>query len=200
MALEIERRFLVHGDAWRQHVRWQQRLEQGYLLTGGAATAAIGTSLAGTTNTGAADLTLRVRRSAEQAWLTLKARAPQALAPERPAALSRLEFEYPIPLADADALLALAPQRLAKWRYGLDLPGGDWVLDVFEGANAPLVVAEVELEQADQPLTIPPWCWREISQRRDLSNAALALHPLQQWPEADRAALLSPEGTEREPS
>ena len=72
-------------------MRWQQRLEQGYLLTGGAATAAIGTSLAGTTNTGAADLTLRVRRSAEQAWLTLKARAPQTLAPERPAALSRLD-------------------------------------------------------------------------------------------------------------
>jgi len=185
MALEIERRFLVRGDGWRSQVRWQRRLQQGYLVSGPAS-----------------DLTLRVRSSDTQAWLTLKAQPPGSAALPQgtppPAALSRLEFEYPIPLADAEALLQLAPQRLQKWRYGLDLPGGDWVLDVFEGANAPLVIAEVELARPDQPVTIPPWCWREISLRPELSNAALAARPLQQWSETEREALLGPgeEGTE----
>ena len=166
MALEIERRFLVRGSAWRQHIRWQARLRQGYLLA---------------TDEG---LTVRVRLGAGgQAWLTLKAAA---------GAIARHEFEYPIPEADAEAMLALAPVQIAKVRYGLDLPGGDWVLDVFEGANAPLVVAEVELESADQPLELPPWCVRELSGRHDLSNAALALRPLAQWTEAERRDLLEP--------
>jgi adenylate cyclase len=106
----------------------------------------------------------------------------------------RQEFEYPIPPGDAGALLALAPQQLSKWRYGLDLPGGDWVLDVFEGQNAPLVVAEVELQDAaaDQgQLPLPSWCGLEITGRPELSNAALAQQPLASWPQARRQELLA---------
>jgi CYTH domain-containing protein len=121
---------------------------------------------------------------AAQAWLTLKAPSPR-LGDER----VRLEFEYPIPPADAEALLALAPQQVLKRRHGLDLPGGDWVLDVFEAANAPLVVAEVELADPDQPVSVPAWCVRELTGRHELSNAALALRPLQTWPAEERAAL-----------
>ena len=184
MALEIERRFLVRGDGWRSQVRWQRRLQQGYLVSGPVR-----------------GLTLRVRSSDSEAWLTLKAQPPGAPPPGQPqGALTRLEYEYPIPLADGEALLQLAPQRLQKRRYGLDLPGGDWVLDVFEGANAPLVIAEVELERPDQPVTIPPWCWREISLHPELSNAALAARPLQQWSEEERQALLPPaDGTDTPP-
>lgn len=105
-------------------------------------------------------------------------------------ALSRLEFEYAVPTADAEALLALTAQRLVKCRHGLDLPGGDWVLDVFEGENAPLVVAEVELEHPDQPVDLPAWCIRDVTGRRDLSNAALAARPLARWSEAERCELL----------
>jgi adenylate cyclase len=166
MALEIERRFLVAGEDWRPLVCWQARLRQGYLRSG------------------ADGLTVRVRASEEQAWLTLK-----ALPPGASDGLTRLEFEYPIPLADAEALLALTDHQVSKCRYGLQLPGGDWVLDVFAGANAPLVVAEVELAAADQPLTLPTWCGREISGRHELSNAALALRPLAAWSEAERQAL-----------
>jgi CYTH domain-containing protein len=174
MALEIERRFLVAGQAWRPLVRWQARLHQGYLSTGGDG------------------LTLRVRLRPEappgeggQAWLTLKAIPPGARD-----GLTRLEFEYPIPLADGEALLALTDRRVGKCRYGLALPGGAWVLDVFEGANAPLVVAEVELTSPDQPLAVPDWCVRELSGCHDLSNAALAERPLAAWSEAERQALL----------
>lgn len=131
-----------------------------------------------------------------QAWLTLKAPPPGQADPSvsrqsgAAAALSRLEFEYAIPLADAEALLGLTAQRLVKIRHGLDLPGGDWVLDVFEGANAPLVVAEVELEHPDQPVTVPRWCVRELTGRHELSNAALAARPLAQWSEPERRELL----------
>ena len=177
MALEIERRFLVAGQSWRPLVRWQARLRQGYLAAG------------------ADGLTLRVRLSRAEgtepqaaepaAWLTLK-----AVPPGGADALTRLEFEYPIPLADGEALLALTDRQVDKCRYGLDLPGGTWVLDVFEGANAPLVVAEVELSAPDQPLSVPPWCVRELSGRHELSNAALAMRPLAAWSEAERRELL----------
>ena len=155
MALEIERRFLVRGSGWRQHIRWQSPLRQGYLFAS------------------AEGLTVRVRLGADQqAWLTLKAAA---------GTIARHEFEYPIPRPDAEALLAYAPVQLAKVRYGLDLPGGDWVLDVFEGANAPLVLAEVELERLEDPLSPPPWCSLEVTGQSALSNAALAQRPLAQW-------------------
>lgn len=147
----------------------------------------------------------------EQAWLTLKAASPgqadpagsgqggsavsaalaAAVASGSGRALSRLEFEYAIPLTDAQALLALTERQLLKIRHGLDLPGGDWVLDVFEGANAPLVVAEVELEHPDQPVDLPAWCVRELTGRRELSNAALAARPLARWADAERQDLLA---------
>lgn len=168
MALEIERRFLVSGDGWRRHVRWQASLRQGYLLAG------------------ADGLTLRVRSSGDQAWLTLK-----AIPAGGGNSLTRLEFEYPIPVDDARELLELAATRLQKQRYGLDLAGGEWVVDVFEGENAPLVVAEVELASAEAPLQLPPWCLRELSGRHELSNAALARRPLQQWPLEQRQRLLA---------
>lgn len=183
MALEIERRFLVCDEGWRPHVRWQAELCQGYLVDAGPG------------------LTLRVRLSEPaglepEAWLTIKAPPPEPagapVAALEPLALTRLEYEYPIPLEDARGLLALAGPRVAKRRHGLDLPGGDWVLDVFAEANAPLVVAEVELASAGDPLVIPPWCGREITSRHDLSNAALARRPLASWSREEQRQLFTP--------
>jgi adenylate cyclase len=198
VGVEIERRFLVTGDGWRAHVRWQSELQQGYL-----------TSSPG-------GFTLRVRLSREaggpgttpaaaaQAWLTLKAPVSASAPATSPASASeprageglvRQEFEYPIPPADAVALLALTQRQLRKRRHGLDLAGGDWVLDVFEGANAPLVVAEVELESPDQPVAVPPWCGLELTGRHELSNAALAHEPLASWAEPRRRWLLQALGS-----
>jgi CYTH domain-containing protein len=175
MPLEIERRFLVVGDGWREHCLWQVEMRQGYLVRQ------------------ADGLTLRVRTSqgksdqAPQAWLTLKAIPPGAASAS---ALVRLEYEYQIPHGDALEILELAPEQLRKKRYGLNLPGGDWVLDVFAESNAPLVVAEVELGDPDQILKIPAWCGEELTGRHQLSNAALARHPLQQWSETELGELL----------
>ncbi len=212
LALEIERRFLVNGLDWQRHSLWQARLRQGYLShPGEGLTVRVRSSepLQGQ-NSSQAWLTLKAPppgqrppagpfegRAAVSAPTALAGTA-HALAVDSGAgspgvgqALSRLEFEYAIPPADAEALLALTDQQLVKIRHGLDLAGGDWVLDVFEGANAPLVVAEVELEHPDQSVELPPWCVRELTDRRDLSNAALAARPLAQWSEPERRALLA---------
>lgn len=170
MALEIERRFLVQlgpAEPWRAHVTWQAQLQQGYL------------------SASADGFTTRVRHDgADGAWLTLKCAATGSHG------LVRHEFEYPIPPADAEALLQLSPQTLSKSRYGLDLPGGDWVLDVFDAANAPLVIAEVELASADHTLTVPSWCISEITGQGRFSNAALAACPLSRWDARQRRQLL----------
>ena len=154
MALEIERRFFVVSEAWQVLSIKKEQLDQGYLSEGKDA------------------VVVRVRRSQDQAWLTLKAPTTD---PE-----IRHEFEYTIPVADAEALLALTPRRVEKTRHHLNCPGGDWVVDVFAGANAPLVIAEVERSDPQAPLTIPPWCGEEITGRGELSNAALAVKPWNQ--------------------
>ena len=167
MALEIERRFLVRGDAWRAHIAWQAQLQQGYL------------------SASAEGVTVRVRRNGSQSWLTIKARATAAQGSGASSTLGldwvRQEFEYEIPVADAEQMLSLAPVQLSKRRYGLDLPGGDWVLDVFEDSNTPLVIAEVELSSPDQPVVLPTWCVQEITGQGRFSNAALAASPLASW-------------------
>jgi CYTH domain-containing protein len=166
MALEIERRFLVASEGWRPHVCWSRNLQQGYLA-------------------GSADgLTLRVRSDGlGAAWLTLKYPA---------SGIARHEFEYAIPQQDADSLLERSAARVLKQRYGLDLPGGDWVLDVFAGENAPLVIAEVELESEQAAVAIPPWCSCEITGIGAFSNAALAQRPFQLWqPEEQQPWILN---------
>jgi CYTH domain-containing protein len=160
MALEIERRFLVAGEQWREHVQWSRHLMQGYLAGG------------------ADGLTLRVRSDGlGAAWLTLKLPAE---------GIARHEFEYNIPALDAEALLELSEARVRKERFGLDLPGGDWVLDVFGAENAPLVIAEVELSSEQAAVAIPAWCRCEITGIGAFSNAALAQRPFQHWDPAER--------------
>ena len=164
MAVEIERRFLLTGEGWRSLAGAPQPLRQGYLAAS------------------ADGVTVRVRlRGVEAAWLTLKAAADAI-------GLVRHEFEYAIPVSDAESLWTLAPHRLEKTRFALSLVGGDWVVDQFAGRNGPLLLAEVELPSAQTALEIPAWCGREITGDARWSNAALARRPLQDWPLAEREA------------
>ena len=165
MGLEIERRFLVRGDAWRSLAGPPQRLRQGYLASS------------------AEGITVRIRLQSDgQAWLTLKAAADSS-------GISRHEFEYSIPASDAEALWTLAPHRLEKTRYARELEGGDWVVDCFSDRNAPLVLAEVELDRADQTLTLPDWCVAELTGESRWANAVLASQPVSSWPEQERRRL-----------
>ena len=152
MADEIERKFLVTGDGWRQAVVAKRHLRQFYLATGDRAS-------------------IRVRiADRTHAWLTVKS---------ADAGVRRSEFEYEIPVTDADAMQALAVGRvIAKVRY--IVPTGDlrWEIDVFEGDNAGLVIAEIELRTMDQTFERPDWLGAVVTDDRRYYNAALALRSL----------------------
>lgn len=152
MGVEIERKFLVTGDAWRSgsatHIR------QGYLSREPAHT-------------------VRVRIAGTHAFLTIK--GPNA-------GPRRAEYEYPIPRVDADELLALCePPVIDKVRYVVPHAGMRWEVDEFFGVNAGLVVAEIELPAVDQPFVRPPWLGAEVTDDARYYNANLATHPYSTW-------------------
>lgn len=147
MGFEIERRFLVQGDAWRRDVTGIMRLRQGYLAREDG-------------------VSVRVRIAGATARLTIKGSG----------GLVRPEFEYDIPASDADAMLGLLcnGRSLAKTRHDVPLDGLVWEVDVFEGPLAGLVIAEVELPAATHALRIPGWAGREVTDDARYANAVLA--------------------------
>jgi CYTH domain-containing protein len=163
MSTEIERKFLVIGEGWRASAGRAAsgvRYRQGYLPTGSS-------------------VTVRVRVGGERGYLTIKGLH---------AGLSRAEFEYEIPLADAEQMLAaLCVQPLIeKTRYRVPHAGLIWEVDEFDGANAPLVLAEVELESEAQPVNAPDWVGPEVSSDVRYTNFYLSQHPYSTWrPEPD---------------
>ncbi|MEG0880849.1 MAG: CYTH domain-containing protein [Janthinobacterium sp.] len=154
MGIEIERKFLLAGDAWRG-LGQSVLLRQGYLSS-------------------ARERVVRVRIEGEQAMLTIKGANVGA---------TRGEWEYPIPLADAAELLdGLCEQPLIeKVRHRIEHAGMVWEVDEFLGANAGLVVAEIELASEDQPFDKPDWIGAEVSGDARYYNANLIRHPFSQW-------------------
>ncbi len=148
MGEEIERKYLVRSDAWRAAARPGKALVQGYLSSNAKAT-------------------VRVRLiEGRRAVITIKGPVD---------GISRAEFEYDIPLEDAEALLAIAePHVVRKTRFEVPVDGLVWEVDVFGGAHAGLVLAEIELERADQPVDPPAWVGREVSDDDRYANASLA--------------------------
>jgi adenylate cyclase len=121
---------------------------------------------------------VRVRIAGDEAWLTIKG-------PAR--GLRRSEFEYAIAAADARQMLdtLAVGEPVEKTRYCLDYQGYLWELDVFEGRNAGLVVAEVELDDPAESPPLPPWLGREVTGDPRYLNARLAFEPFCQWGAAD---------------
>lgn len=149
MAAEIERKFLVAGESWRTHADSGARIRQGYIARGGAAS-------------------VRVRIIGADAFVTIKSANP---------GLVRAEFEYPIPIADAERLLAeaCAPPLIEKTRHAVMVGPRAWSVDVFEGALAGLTIAEVELGAADEVVEIPLWAGREVTHDPRYRNEALGV-------------------------
>lgn len=145
---EIERKFIVQDGSWRAAARDATRIRQAYLRTDDEAT-------------------VRVRvREGRPATLTVKSQA---------AGLTRLEFEYEIPVADAEAMLALKQGTVVeKVRHLVPFGGLTWEVDVFEGAHAGLVIAEVELSSATQAVALPSWVGLEVTGDPAYYNNALA--------------------------
>ena len=152
MGLEIERKFLVK-DTWRPEGEGVP-MKQGYVAGGGP-------------------LIVRVRTAGGRAFLTLKGRTE---------GVTRAEFEYDVPVEDAEKILALAGGPLIeKTRYRVPFGAHTWEIDVFAGANEGLVVAEIELAREDEIFEHPPWLGAEVSDDPRYYNSNLAEHPFRTW-------------------
>lgn len=154
MGIEIERKYLVKNNAWKQQGQGQL-YQQGYLSSH-------------------PDRVVRVRTVADRGYLTIKGRTVGA---------SRAEYEYSIPYADAQSMLDQLCQGpiIKKMRYRIDYAGLVWEVDEFMGENQGLVVAEVELNDEQQAITLPEWVGDEVTFDKRYYNANLLAHPFSQW-------------------
>jgi len=155
MPVEIERRFLVTGDSWRGEVKRVRRIRQGFLSLD-------------------PDRLVRVRQIDNgEAFLTIKGRAQ---------GFTRPEIEFPIPVIEASALLAMClPAIIDKTRHEIDREGFTWEIDEFHCDNAGLIVAEIELPSEDARFELPSWLGCEVSTDPRFTNAHLATHPYTTW-------------------
>ena len=153
MGQEIERKYLVQGDAWRS-LAVGQLYRQGYLPT--------------------EECTVRVRVIGKTGFLTIK--GPSV-------GISRAEFEYEIPTQDAlDMMDSLCVGPLIeKMRYRIELNGLTWEVDEFMGDNEGLIMAEVELEDENQMIDLPEWIGEEVSGDPRYFNSSLAKFPFTHW-------------------
>ena len=152
MAIEIERKFLVVGDGWKDITPIHYC--QGYLNT-------------------EKHRSVRVRIAGDTAQLTIKGLSVGA---------SRAEFEYAIPVDDAKQLLGLcAPSLIEKKRRRIVFDGLAWEVDEFLGDNTGLVIAEVELESEDQKISLPDWVGEEVTHDQRYFNSNLSREPFNRW-------------------
>jgi CYTH domain-containing protein len=154
MAKEIERKFLVKGDAWRSLAKGTI-YRQGYLNS-------------------AKERTVRIRTIDDKAYLTIKGLTVGA---------TRNEYEYEIPLVDGNAMLEAMAEKpiIEKKRYKVQFDGITWEIDEFFGENSGLIVAEVELKSEDQFFKKPQWAGEEVTGDPRYFNANLIKHPYTQW-------------------
>ena len=157
MGIEIERKFLVKNDSWRVQAYRSERISQGYLMN-------------------EKRMSIRIRSTDGQSWLTIKGSSSGN-------GLTRAEYEYPIPQEDAEHLLKkmCTPPLIEKTRYWVRHGLHIWEIDVFEGDNEGLVVAEVELGCSDESVDLPRWVGEEVSSDPRYLNASLVHRPYCHW-------------------
>ncbi|MCX7635243.1 MAG: CYTH domain-containing protein [Syntrophales bacterium] len=153
MAIEIERKFLVRGDAWRSGAAGVL-YRQGFLKVSDR-------------------IIVRIRIEDDAAFLTVKTLVDQ---------VTRQEFSYSIPLDDAREILKLCPHPpMEKYRYRRHEGGLTWEIDEFLGENEGLIIAEVELDTPDQQIVKPDWIGAEVTDDPRYLNVNLAERPYRQW-------------------
>ena len=154
MAQEIERKFLLENEEWRDLVIDSFSLRQGYLST-------------------TPESTVRVRIRDSKAMLTIKSKN---------IGIRRNEYEYQIPLKDAEEMLLLCPDPLIeKVRYIVTIGIHTWEIDKFSGDNNGLAIAEIELDSEDEPFDKPAWLGVEVSDDTRYFNSNLVLTPYSKW-------------------
>ena len=155
MSIEIERKFLVADETWRAAASPGMRYRQGYLSTDPGSS-------------------VRVRVCGDDARLNIKSAT---------VGIARREYEYEIPAADALEILEelCVKPIIEKTRFVVEHGGHRWEIDVFEGDNAGLVVAEIELESADEAFALPGWTGEDVTGDARYYNQRLVEHPYSRW-------------------
>ena len=153
MSIEIERKFLVNRDLFRSNDEGEY-IAQGYLSS-------------------TPERTVRVRIKNHRGYLTIKGKN---------VGISRSEFEYEIPEADAKELLELCePSIIVKRRYIVNVDDSRWEVDIFEGDNEGLIVAEIELSSDHEEFSKPEWLGAEVSMDSMYYNSNLSKYPYKSW-------------------
>ena len=155
MATEIERKFTLKNDLWRQNINNSQRYVQGYLA-------------------GNEQSSIRIRIAGDKANINIKSAT---------LGIFRQEYEYPVPLEDAEKMLADLCQKplIDKVRHLVEHAGKTWEIDEFSGENAGLIVAEIELDDIDETIDLPEWADEDVSHDKRYYNVSLIKHPFKDW-------------------
>jgi len=153
MAKEIERKFLLSSEKWREEVIQEFDIQQGYILKGN-------------------DRAVRIRIKSGKAILNMK---------KGKSAIEREEFEYEIPLEDGMSLMKWCEQKILKTRYIVNRGDHVWEIDEFHGSNKGLVVAEIELDSVSQTFSLPDWIGLEVSEDPHYLNTYLSANPFSEW-------------------
>ena len=165
MGIEIERRFLVENEDWKDQVIRSESFSQAYL------------------SSSMDEWATRVRIiDNNKGYITLKSSLN---------GLVNCEFEYSIPRKDAIELIQLSKYKITKTRYQLKINKKNWVVDVFEKSNSGLKIAEIELNSESEEIRVPSWCGQEITGIKSLSNASLAKAPISELSVEDRIKIKS---------
>lgn len=154
MGIEIERKFLLKDGSWRSEIAQKTSIKQGYLNSEKMRT-------------------VRVRVKGQKGFLTIKGKNNNA---------TRKEFEYEIPLSEAEEMLSLCEKPIIEKVRSEIIRGKNlWEVDEFEGENKGLIVAEIELESEDESFEIPAWIGNEVTHDPRYYNSSLISHPYHGW-------------------
>lgn len=155
MATEIERKFLIVNDNWRKNINTSIHMIQGYMGSN-------------------EKCSIRIRVNGETANLNIKSKT---------IGIQRSEYDYPIPMDEAREMLESLCDKplIEKTRYLVQHDRHQWEIDVFEGANEGLIVAELELESANESFTKPDWAGEDVSEDPRYYNICLVTNPYKNW-------------------
>ena len=154
MAFEIERRFLIQNDNWKEFITKKNFIQQGYL------------------SNSLDDWIIRIRFTGKDFKIALKKHIES---------FTNLEFEYSIPEKDGEAIMSNLSNTIKKERFFLEVKKKSWIIDCFKENNYPLEIAEIELSREEEDLTLPSFISKEITGLTDYSNFSLTNKPFSEW-------------------
>ena len=154
MTLEIERRFLLKNDNWKEFITKKIFIEQGYL------------------SKSLDDWIIRIRFTGKDFKIALKKHIES---------FTNFEFEYSIPKKDGEIIMSNLSNTIKKERFFLEIEKKSWIIDCFKGNNYPLEIAEIEVSNEEEDLNLPSFISKEITGLKQFSNFSLAKNPFSKW-------------------